>query len=105
MGIVYDARHALKVILSDPHADEEKLARLVRRFRQEAVAVAAVKHPNVVNITDSGVTSGAMPFLVMEFVEDVSLEKMLEGGKAFAPARALDFNPFKRPSADMRDSP
>src|SRR6186713_1885535 len=61
MGVVYKARHAyLKT-------------QLATRFRQEALAAAAIRHQNVVSVTDYGVIDGSTPFLVMEYVEGESL--------------------------------
>ena len=77
MGVVYKARHAylktqlaIKVILPDLVGNDPQL---VTRFRQEALAAAAIRHQNVVSVTDYGVIDGTMPFLVMEYVEGESL--------------------------------
>ena len=55
MGVVYKARHAalnhtvaIKMILASAHAAPGEVA----RFVAEAEAVAAVKHPNVVQVYD-----------------------------------------------------
>jgi serine/threonine protein kinase len=47
------------------------------RFVREGQAAAAVKHPNVVDVTDVGVWEG-LPFLVMEFLEGEDLEHYLD---------------------------
>ena len=77
MGVVYKARHAflktlhaIKIILPDLVGNDPQL---VTRFRQEALAAAAVRHQNVVSVTDYGVINGNIPFLVMEYVEGESL--------------------------------
>ena len=94
MGVVYKARHAylktqlaIKVILPDLVGNDPQL---VTRFRQEALAAAAIRHQNVVSVTDYGVIDGSFPFLVMEYVEGESLHDLLARDKALSPERALD---------------
>jgi len=43
------------------------------RFRQEALTLAKLQHPNIVSIYDSGERDG-QPYLVMEYVEGANLE-------------------------------
>jgi formylglycine-generating enzyme required for sulfatase activity/serine/threonine protein kinase len=64
---------------------------LVTRFRQEALAAAAIRHPNIIAVTDFGVVRGTMPFLVMEFVNGKSLQDILAEEKKMLPERALEF--------------
>ena len=94
MGVVYKARHtylkthhAIKVILPDLVGNDPQL---VTRFRQEALAAAAIRHQNVVGVSDYGVVHGQMPFLVMEYVEGESLHDLLAREGKLSPARALD---------------
>ncbi len=94
MGVVYKARHAylktqlaIKVILPDLVGNDPQL---VTRFRQEALAAAAIRHQNVVSVTDYGVIEGSLPFLVMEYVEGESLHDLLAREKALSPEKALD---------------
>jgi serine/threonine protein kinase/formylglycine-generating enzyme required for sulfatase activity len=94
MGVVFQARHiflktahAIKVILPDLVGNDPML---VTRFRQEALAAAAIRHPNIIAVTDFGVVRGTMPFLVMEFVNGKSLQDMLAEEGAMPPARALE---------------
>lgn len=85
MGIVFRAKHkflksahAIKIILPslvDGDAD------LLVRFNQEAVLAASIDHPNVIRVTDFGVENDIMPFLVMEFIDGISLSSYLEEGK------------------------
>jgi serine/threonine-protein kinase len=51
------------------------------RFEREALALAALTHPNIVRLQDYGVARGH-PFLIMEFVEGRTLRGLLndEGG-------------------------
>lgn len=94
MGVVYKGRHqylktlhAIKVILPDLVGNDPEL---VTRFRQEALAAAAIRHPNVVGVSDYGVAQGTMPFLVMEYVEGESLHELLEREGKLEPEKALE---------------
>lgn len=94
MGVVYKARHAylktqhaIKIILPDLVGNDPEL---VTRFRQEALASAAIRHPNVVAVTDYGVAQGTMPFLVMEYVEGESLHDLLAREEKLSPEKALE---------------
>ncbi|MEO7658886.1 MAG: bifunctional serine/threonine-protein kinase/formylglycine-generating enzyme family protein, partial [Pyrinomonadaceae bacterium] len=94
MGVVYKARHAylktqlaIKVILPDLVGNDPQL---VTRFRQEALAAAAIRHQNVVSVTDYGVIDGSVPFLVMEYVDGESLHDLLVREKALSPERAFE---------------
>jgi eukaryotic-like serine/threonine-protein kinase len=94
MGVVYKARHqylktlhAIKVILPDLVGNDPEL---VTRFRQEALAAAAIRHQNVVGVSDYGVAQGTMPFLVMEFVEGESLHDLLEREGKLKPEKAIE---------------
>ncbi len=94
MGVVFHARHiflktqhAIKVILPDLVGNDPML---VTRFRQEALAAAAVRHQNIIAVTDFGVVRGTMPFLVMEFVKGKSLQEIMAEEGAMPPARAFE---------------
>ena len=94
MGVVYKARHAylktqlaIKIILPDLVGNDPQL---VTRFRQEALAAAAIRHTNVVAVTDYGVINGTLPFLVMEYVEGESLHDLLARERSLDPEHALE---------------
>jgi formylglycine-generating enzyme required for sulfatase activity len=95
MGVVFKARHiflktahAIKVILPDLVGNDPMLT---TRFRQEALAAAAIRHQNIIAVTDFGVVRGTMPFLVMEFVKGHSLQDILATEGAMPPQRAWEF--------------
>jgi Tol biopolymer transport system component len=82
MGEVYRARDtrlnrdvAIKVLPASFAADGERL----RRFEQEAQAVAALSHPNILAVYDIGQHDGA-PYLVSELLEGESLRDILTRG-------------------------
>ena len=92
MGAVYLAFHqqlerrcALKV-LSPKYVETD--ADYVNRFRQEAIAVANLHHPNVVMAYAVGNHEG-LHFLEMEFVTGNSLQKMLDSQQRLSPTDAL----------------
>jgi serine/threonine-protein kinase len=94
MGIVFKARHvflkthhAVKVILPDLVGNDPSL---LTRFRQEAMAAAAIRHQNTVAVTDYGVIGGTTPFLVMEFIEGRSLHEILAQHKKLSPGQAVE---------------
>ena len=87
MGVVYHARQvrlnrevALKVVRD---ADPKSLL----RFLAEAEAIAAIRHPHVVQVFDSGQYDGR-PSLAMELCSGGTLAKRLRGG-AKIPTRAV----------------
>jgi serine/threonine protein kinase/formylglycine-generating enzyme required for sulfatase activity len=94
MGLVFKAQHkfiktqhAIKVILPDLVGNDPSL---IARFRQEAMAAAAIRHPNTVSVTDYGILNGTTPYLVMEFVEGRSLHEILSEEKRLPPAGAVE---------------
>src|SRR3977135_123755 len=94
MGVVYKARHiflktahAIKIILPDLVGNDPNL---VTRFRQEALAAAAIRHQNIIAVTDFGVERGTMPFLVMEFIQGKSLQDIMTEEGAMPPLRACE---------------
>ena len=87
MGEVYRARDtrlardvAVKILPEAFARDAERM----RRFEQEARAVAALNHPNVLSVFDIGTEAG-VPYLVCELLEGASFRELLEQGPI--PAR------------------
>jgi len=77
MGVVYLAersdghfrrRVAVKLLRASPDADE-----LHRRFLAERQILASLSHPNIAQLLDGGVSEGQLPYLVIEFVDGVSI--------------------------------
>jgi serine/threonine-protein kinase len=76
MGSVYrgvqpeiGAEVAIKVL----HATPQSHAGAVQRFLLEAQAVNRVRHPGLIRILDTGFLADRRPYLVMEFLDGVSL--------------------------------
>jgi eukaryotic-like serine/threonine-protein kinase len=90
MGVVYRAERqsgfqqtvAIKV-LSHYAMD----GNLKQRFTQERQLLAQLQHPNICQIIDGGQTSEGMPYLVMEFVEGLSLCKWCTQQRSDLPSR------------------
>jgi len=74
---------AIKILRSDLARDPS----FVTRFNKEALSVAALNHPGIVSVYDSGKEdspSGAMPYIVMEYVEGKTLRELVNKGERFA---------------------
>jgi len=92
MGEVFRARDtrlnrdvAVKVLPKDFAADAVRL----RRFEQEARTLAALNHPNVLTVFDTGVHDDA-PYLVSELLEGKTLRETMNGG-ALPVRKAADY--------------
>lgn len=90
MGVVYKAREialnrlvAIKMIRAEGRIGAGELV----RFMAEAEAVAAVKHPNVVEVYSCGRHAGR-PYYVMEFVSGGSLARQIREAGPLAPRDA-----------------
>ena len=86
-------RVAIKVLRPDLARDPM----FQERFRREAQSAAGLNHPNIVAIYDTGedlIGDGpnqvSVPYIVMEFVEGVTLRHMLNNGPRILPERALE---------------
>jgi serine/threonine-protein kinase len=92
MGTVYRAHQrtmdrivAVKILRRELLQEPD----VVRRFVREARAAAKLQHPNIVTVHMVGETDDKLPFLVMEYVDGVSLESVLDGGEAMPLGRAV----------------
>ncbi|MDP1825861.1 MAG: HDOD domain-containing protein [Archangium sp.] len=80
LGVVYEGEHpligrkaALKVLNPQVAGDEQ----MVARFLAEARAVNAIRHPNIVDVTDYGQANGHF-VIVMELLEGETVAQRLE---------------------------
>jgi serine/threonine-protein kinase len=83
MGEVFLARDmrlerkvALKLLLDERTKDDQRLL----RFEQEARAASALNHPNIITIYEIG-DHGSTHFIATEFIEGLTLRKILADGK------------------------
>jgi serine/threonine protein kinase len=83
MGEVYRARDsrlnrdvAIKVLPASFADDRQRL----HRFEQEALAAAALNHPNILAVYDIGTQEGGAPYIVSELLEGESLRDRLRAG-------------------------
>ncbi len=93
MGVVYQARHqlmnrivAIKMLRREQTSDEKSL----NRFKQEAKAISVLAHPNIVSIYDFGISNQGQPYLVMDFLEGVSLAQEVLACGPLPWQRAVD---------------
>ena len=92
MGAVYEADHTglgIKVaikLLNEVFASDHKA---LSRFDREAKATAAIRHANIVEVTDTGKDNDGVPFIVMELLEGESLSALLRREKVLAPHLAV----------------
>jgi serine/threonine-protein kinase len=92
MGDVYLAENlqigrkvAIKVLHADLAADEGALL----RFRQEARASAAIRHPGIIDVLDMGQTEDGSQFIVEEFLEGEPLSSCFRLSGPMPPLRIL----------------
>jgi Tol biopolymer transport system component len=92
MGEVYRARDqrlgrdvAIKILPASFAADPDRL----RRFEQEARAVAALNHPNILAVHDIGQENGTR-YIVCELLEGESLHAILTRGP-LSPRKSIDY--------------
>jgi len=90
---VYRATHihmgkqvALK-ILKPPLAVDPAIS---RRFEQEARAASRIHHPNAINVMDYGIGEGNTPFIVMEYVNGITLGELIRQQGALSLERAAN---------------
>lgn len=92
MGTVYRAfdrvlgRPVAVKLLAGPVADHDPAS--VARFEREARAAAALSHPAIVAVYDTGADDGTL-FIVMELIAGRSLEEILRADGSLDPLHAI----------------
>jgi len=94
MGAVYKATQislkrpvAVKVLPGNLMDDVE--ASFAARFRQEALTMAKLSHPGIVNVFETGEIGGLL-YIVMEFIDGTDVAKMIHREGKLAPQRAAN---------------
>jgi len=64
---------ALKTLNSQKASDQ-----MIRRFQNEARTASSLNHPNLVKVNDFGLLEGEQPYLVMDFVDGITLSEHLK---------------------------
>lgn len=85
-GKVYRAEHtllhesfAVKLLNVGTQAEQE----FIQRFQREARVLAQLKHENVVHLADFGLLPGGGFYLIMEYLEGMSLQQCLKARQPF----------------------
>jgi serine/threonine protein kinase/tetratricopeptide (TPR) repeat protein len=77
---------AVKILNEDLSAD----ARMIKRFRDEAMSASRLNHPNCVSIIDYGQSSDGLLYLAMEYVKGPTLTQLLVNENPLAVDRVID---------------
>src|ERR1044072_1629329 len=74
-----------KIVVKVMHSHELTNDWRKKKFRQELEALARINHPSVVGVLDYGQTPDGRPYIVMQYIEGVSLRSLLTPeGMSFA---------------------
>ncbi len=77
---------AVKILNEELSAD----ARMIARFRGEAMSASRLNHPNCVSIIDYGTSPDGLLYLAMEYVKGPTLTQLLVNENPLAVDRVLD---------------
>jgi eukaryotic-like serine/threonine-protein kinase len=104
MGQVYKAHHEL---LKRPTAIKVLRPDLVdaatcTRFQREAQLAARLEHPNTVNVFDFGISHESQFYLVMEWIEGETLDRLVNREHCVAPQRAIHL--LRQIAASLREA-
>ncbi len=93
MAVVYkaydridDRTVAIKILKEEYLANEE----FRRRFKNESKYIAVLSHPNIVKVYDMSF-GDRLQYIVMEFIEGITLKEYIEQQKVIQPKEAVHF--------------
>jgi len=66
-----------KIVVKVMHSEELANDWRKKKFRQELEALARINHPSVIGVLDSGETPDGCPYIVMQYIDGVSLRSLL----------------------------
>jgi serine/threonine protein kinase len=92
MARVYEATHAFtkkQVALKVMHHRLADRPDMVERFRHEAMALSSIRHENVVNVENAGLTDDGHVFIAMDLLNGKNLREVLESGNRLGLKEAL----------------
>ena len=80
MGAVYlaeraDEQYRREVAIKIIHSFAALSSQLLLRFRLERQILAGLQHPNIAQMLDGGITQDGIPYIVMEYVKGVRIDK------------------------------
>ena len=82
----YEKQVAIKILLPELDSDD-----LLRRFRNERQTLAKLDHPNIVKLLDGGTTEEGLPYLVMDYVAGVPVDRYCDSHKLSTDERLCLF--------------
>ena len=96
MGVVYEAYDpfvqrtvAIKIAHYQENIPEKVKLQLRQAFFSEVYSAGKMRHPSVVSVYDAG-QEGNMNYIVMEFVDGVTLQEYVSGDKTLTYSQIID---------------
>jgi len=96
MGVVYEAFDpfvqrtvAIKVMHSSGNLDPATEQKMREAFFAEVYSAGRMHHPSVISVYDAG-QEGDLNYIVMEFVDGVTLQEYVTGDRSLTPNQVVD---------------
>ena len=96
MGVVYEAFDpfvqrtvAIKVAHQSEDIDDATRQKMREGFFAEVYSAGRMHHPSVIGVYDAG-QEGDLNYIVMEFIDGVTLQDYVTGGKSLSPNQVVD---------------